>query len=385
MGYLGSWKLDDVLTFAVTTKKVSGVQFDADSLPTYRIYEDENVDPIVIGTMAKLDDDNTVGFYSEAVILDSSSSVGFEKGKSYNIRIQATVDGVTGSMPLSFQIEAEVSANVLSAAAVDDIWDEVLTGGTHNVNNSAGKRLRDTSSTVILDGLCPSAPSQSNQIILNGDASAEDGAYDPAEVYIVSGTGEHQTRLILEYDGATKTATLDRNWKIDPDDTSEYRIASHPGREHVNEGLAQDGDTNTITLNALASDEDDVYCGQIIFLRSGIGEDQASKVVTYDGTTKIATVDKNWYVVPDSTTGYVMLPTGSFNTSVLVDTIHDEVIEGTLTSREMQKLFLAVLMGLASGGGTTSIAYRDLLNTKDRVTMTVDSSGNRTVITLDGS
>jgi len=31
----------------------------------------------------------------------------------------------------------------LTAAAVDAIWDEVLTGGTHNVTDSAGKRIRD--------------------------------------------------------------------------------------------------------------------------------------------------------------------------------------------------------------------------------------------------
>lgn len=194
----------------------------------------------------------------------------------------------------------------------DAVWDELLTGSLHNIPSSAGKRLRNASSIVIIDGTCPSAPLQSNQIVLNGDASVNDGAYDPAMISIVLGTGIGQTRLILQYDGSTKTATVDRNWKIDPDDTSEYRIASHPGREHVNEGMARAGAASTITLNVLGSADDNAYNGQVIFLRSGTGEDQARKVTAYNGTTKVATVDRAWDVTPDNTTGYVMLPTGYF-------------------------------------------------------------------------
>jgi hypothetical protein len=34
-----------------------------------------------------------------------------------------------------------------------------------------------------------------------------------------------------------------------------------------------------------------------------------------------------------------------------------------------------------TGGGTTSITFRDLSDTLDRVSATVDSSGNRTAVT----
>jgi hypothetical protein len=209
----------------------------------------------------------------------------------------------------------------------DAVWDETLTGATHNIPNSAGRRLRNISSIIITDGTCPSAPLQPNQIILNGDAFSTDGAYDPSGISIRSGTGEGQTRNILQYDGATKTATLDRNWKILPDDTSEYIIYADAGREHVNEGLAQAGDALTITLNVLASDDDDAYEHQVIFLRSGTAEDQARRIIAYNGTTKIATVERAWDVVPDATTAYVMLPTGTFH-SVDVSTIGGAPISG---------------------------------------------------------
>ena len=209
----------------------------------------------------------------------------------------------------------------------DLVWDAILTGATHNIATSAGRRLRNISSMVITDGTCPSAPLLSNEIVLNGDAFGTDGAYDPAGIAITAGTGEGQIRNILEYVGATKTACVDRNWKVDPDDTSEYIVFANAGREHVNEGRSQDGTINTITLNTLASSSNSASKGQTVFIRSGLGEDQARKIIAYNGTTKIATVDRDWDVVPDDTSGYVMLPTGGF-VSVDVGSVGGAPISG---------------------------------------------------------
>ncbi len=114
MSYLGSWKIDDYLTFYVNTHKFdTGNVYDADAAPTYRIYEDETGTPILTGTMALLDDVNTVGFYSEQVQLLAAG--GFEKGKSYCIRVLGVVNSVSGVELLTFQIEAEVDINTNSA------------------------------------------------------------------------------------------------------------------------------------------------------------------------------------------------------------------------------------------------------------------------------
>ena len=59
------------------------------------------------------------------------------------------------------------------------------------------------------------------------------------------------------------------------------------------------------------------------------------------------------------------------------------VVEGSITLVQIQRLILSVLAGLASGGDTTSIKFRDLADTKNRVTETVDANGNRTSVTLD--
>ena len=81
-------------------------------------------------------------------------------------------------------------------------------------------------------------------------------------------------------------------------------------------------------------------------------------------------------VASGSKTGYRLSSTG-------VDDVLDEVVEGTTTLRESVRLSNAALGGKASGLETTSAVFRDLADTKDRLTATVDADGNRTAVTRD--
>ncbi len=265
--------------------------------------------------------------------------------------LDAAVSGIKSQTDqLTFtatNVNATLDATTKLSVA-DYVWDEIITGATHNIPTSAGRRLRTITDDVIINGFV--LGSTVNTITFNGDASSEDGAYDPAVITIINGTGAGQCRLILEYEGATKTATVDRNWKILPDITSEYIIISDPGREHVNEGMARGGTINTITLNALASDHDNAYRGQVIFLRAGTGEDQACRVIAYDGTTKIATLAHDWSTIPDTTTSYVMLPTAVLEKSYLSDSVWD------------------ALSSLHTSAGTTGEAISEIPSISSKVT-----------------
>lgn len=69
-------------------------------------------------------------------------------------------------------------------------------------------------------------------------------------------------------------------------------------------------------------------------------------------------------------------------------TLDEEVDnDGTaITLEGAQKLMLAVLTGKSSGGGGTTLAFRDLGDTKNRISVEADSNGNRTSInTRDAS
>lgn len=186
----------------------------------------------------------------------------------------------------------------------DAVWDEQL--DEHLAAGTTGSKLADIGSNIVLTGNADGGTL--NTIILDSFASTTDGAYDPALITITGGVGLGQSRGIFEYDGGTRTCVVDRNWKTIPTTASEYVITAWAGREHVNEGLAQGGTINTITLNALASSADDAYKYQAVFIRSGRAEDQVRVISGYDGTTKVATVTEDWRIIPDNTSAYIMLP-----------------------------------------------------------------------------
>ena len=224
-----------------------------------------------------------------------------------------------------------------------------------------------------------------NTIQLDVGASATSGAYDPAIVYISEGTGSGQTRLIYQYDGATKTAVVDRDWKIVPDATSVAVIAAGIGREHVNEGLAQGGTASTITLNSGASSSNNAYNGQLISLKSGTGSDQVRHCLSYNGATKVATINNTWAVNPNATTGYAVLPAevyGLDETSAAVLAAGDA--DG-YSLEEAVKLLLAASVGVLSGAATNTIIIKAADGSKTRLTATVDVDGNRSVVSKDAA
>lgn len=258
----------------------------------------------------------TFGVYDKADTRDINT-----RALDIQSRIPLTLDD--GNMRSSVQ-------NI--AVIVDSVWDEVLTGATHNVPSSAGRRLRQLASVIVHSGTAQGAGTGNNQIQLDTGASSTNGAYDPSMIFIETGTGAGQTRLILQYNGTTKVATVDRDWRVNPDNTSEFVILGDPGRESVNEGLAQGATATTITLNTSASSNDDAYNGQLVFIRSGTGQDQVALVEDYVGSTKVATIKTRsatgqWAVTPDTTSAYVMMP----NLTWTLEEIGDAVSGGTGT------------------------------------------------------
>jgi len=81
-------------------------------------------------------------------------------------------------------------------------------------------------------------------------------------------------------------------------------------------------------------------------------------------------------VAAASKTGYQLSATG-------VDDILDEAVEGTRTLRQLLRGFASALLAKISGAATATNTFRDIDDTKARITATVDADGNRTAITLD--
>ena len=131
---------------------------------------------------------------------------------------QADLDTITGAAG------ALLDSNATSTQLVDDMWDEVLTGATHNVASSAGRRLRQIeASFVITSGTAQAGTA--NTITLAAGESATNDIFAGDRVVIVAGTGIGEHGIITAYNGTTKVATMSQNWVITPDITSEYELA----------------------------------------------------------------------------------------------------------------------------------------------------------------
>jgi len=113
----------------------------------------------------------------------------------------------------------------------------------------------------------------------------------------------------------------------------------------------------------------------------GITQAAADKVW---GTAARALTDKAGFSLAADQSG-VTIGTCNALAAAGIDSIWDEVIEGTLTGRQTLRLNLAVLAGKSSGGGTATLIFKDTSDVKDRVTATVTADGNRTNMVLDVS
>lgn len=103
------------LTFYTQWRGGTGAPADPAATPTYSVYEDETGTAILSGTMAKLDDANTTGFYSEQIAITAAN--GFELWKSYTIRYAATVGGVSVAGIDTFNVvQTALSATTTSGA-----------------------------------------------------------------------------------------------------------------------------------------------------------------------------------------------------------------------------------------------------------------------------
>lgn len=140
MGCQSAVIIGDNLTFTICTHDPdTGVLTDADAPPAYRVYEDETGAAILNGTMTILDNVNTTGFYSEQIACTVGN--GFEHGRSYNIYIEATVDGDTGGISFGFRAideEEAVWGVVAEGAQTYQHIMRILLSGMAGLTNGGG-------------------------------------------------------------------------------------------------------------------------------------------------------------------------------------------------------------------------------------------------------
>lgn len=153
---------------------------------------------------------------------------------------------------------------------------------------------------------------------------------------------------------------------------------------HVDEMTAGIITEATLATDALAASK--IKADAVTKIQTGLATSSAQSTAQSSLTSIIAYVDELEARLTAARAGYLdALNTGVPLSAAAVDAVHDEVVEGSLTMRQALRLVLAVLTGKSAGGGTSTITFRDLADTKNRISATVDANRNRTAVTRDGS
>ncbi len=113
------------------------------------------------------------------------------------------------------------TAAITSAALVDLIWDELLSG--HLVSDSFGEVMNNNIPLIRRNTAVGGAASS---ITLDTGASTVDDTYTGSLIFIISGTGVGQSKQIGPYNGTSKVASVTSPWVTNPASGSVFVIVS---------------------------------------------------------------------------------------------------------------------------------------------------------------
>jgi len=230
-------------------------------------------------------------------------------------------------------------------------------GGT----SGHGLTLAATGATYA--GLSIAAPNGIRVVPTNGIGLEiqDDGTYPSIHLYSNGSPKSFVADALVEFDALTVTGT-----------TTLTGAVSAPAGITANITGNLSGSVGSLTTN---NDK----TGYSLTATTGLGNQTADitgTLSTVTTLTNLPAITANWLTAAGTAADFG---------AEIADAVHDEQVDGTTTFRESTRLQNAALAGKASGLATTTAVYRDLADTKDRLTATVDADGNRTAVTRDAT
>lgn len=149
-------------------------------------------------------------------------------------------------------------------------------------------------------------------------------------------------------------------------------------------GTAQAGAAGSITLDAGASATNDAYNDCLVIIVGGMGAGQVNTITDYAGGTNVATVARNWAIVPDATSEFVVAPAPSgANPTSVATAVWSAIGEGAHSYGDLVRGLVGVLAGPSSGYDAGTIEAKSLNGAKVRFRWTTDQTGRVTVLPVD--
>jgi len=228
--------------------------------------------------------------------------------------INSSVDTMEADLKTHIDtVEADLKTymDTIETNMPDTIWDEVLTGVTHNDPSSSGRRLRELGDAI--SGSVNDAGASTTEFITNLTENRDD-FYNDQYIRFTSGNLEGHVRIVSDYDGNTKTITVPEPMVEVPDNGIDFIII--PVHIHPIDQVADavwDEDISTHSLPNSAS----------IGLR---GTAYSIGTITYDsvgGTSGTGYPVGSSYVPSDNLTDTILIMT--------YGKVNDLVIKSNLT------------------------------------------------------
>ena len=314
----------------------------------------------------------------------------------------ASVTGAVGSVTAGVTVTTnnDKTGYGLSAAAVQAIWD-ALTSALTTVG-SIGKRISDNLDAAITSRMAtftyttpPTVAAIRTEMdsnstkLANLDATVSSRA-TPAQVNTEADTALADvgltTTITGRIDAATSTRLATAGYTVPPtaaanadaiwDETLSDHLTSGTTGNALN-GAGAAGDPWTTTLPGAYGAGS---AGKIVGDNINATISSRATQVSVDDIPTNAELATSQAAADDATLAAIA--------GISVPTVSDilaGVVEGSITLKGALRLAMSVLAARSTGGGTTTVSFRDQANTKDRVQATVDSNGNRSAVTLDVS
>lgn len=131
----------------------------------------------------------------------------------------------------------------------------------------------------------------------------------------------------------------------------------------------------SFTLTAGSADNS-AYLGAKVMVTDATTEEQKAVGVisAYTGSTKTITLQEDPAIFTMAVGDHVTILTPAVD-------VFKRQVDGTTTFEQGQRLQNSAAAGKVSGAATTTVVIRDLADSKDRITATVDADGNRSAVT----
>lgn len=288
-----------------------------------------------------------------------------------------TVNGLAANVITAASMAADASAEI-----ADAVWDEDATG--HQTQGTFGQAIGDPVAdtntifkAVVTDAAGANVGADTTSALSRLPAALSGDGFMKADLKSIEDELTSGNNATLNLKKLNIVNDVGQAVTIFTSDTEDYALFVSGGAGGIIQGTTYQGlivAGNIAALDVQGTGGAGDHALRLTSSTGGKSLEAPQDINVSDGELTLAAIaGAVWANATRTLT--------SFGT--LVADIWALAIETGYTAKQSMRLMLSALAGKLSGAATTTVVIRSATDAKDRITATVDSSGNRTAVTHD--